>query len=68
MINHADGPTYIEPLDEEHAIKRDVGRGLPHIAYKRMPDTGASCPVTGGKKQTKTIEYNGKKQKLCQVI
>ncbi|XP_033633676.1 A disintegrin and metalloproteinase with thrombospondin motifs 18-like [Asterias rubens] len=47
MINHADGPTYIEPLDEEHAIKRDVGRGLPHIAYKRMPDTGASCPVTG---------------------
>ncbi|XP_071794663.1 zinc metalloproteinase-disintegrin-like atrase-A [Asterias amurensis] len=47
MINHADGPTFIEPLDEEHAIKRDVGRGLPHIAYKRMPDTGASCPVTG---------------------
>ncbi|XP_022101904.1 zinc metalloproteinase/disintegrin-like [Acanthaster planci] len=42
---HASGPTYIEPLDDEHAYKRDIGRGLPHVAYKNKPQNGASCPV-----------------------
>ncbi|XP_038045247.1 zinc metalloproteinase-disintegrin-like MTP8 [Patiria miniata] len=46
VMNHASGPTYIEPLDDEHAFKRDIGRGLPHVAYKNRPDNGASCPVT----------------------
>ncbi|XP_022101799.1 A disintegrin and metalloproteinase with thrombospondin motifs 10-like [Acanthaster planci] len=42
---HTSGPTYIEPLDDEHAYKRDIGRGLPHVAYKNKPKNGASCPV-----------------------
>ncbi|XP_022101800.1 zinc metalloproteinase-disintegrin-like MTP8 [Acanthaster planci] len=46
VMNHASGPTYIEPLDDEHAFKRDIGRGLPHVAYKNRPDNGATCPVT----------------------
>ncbi|XP_022101897.1 zinc metalloproteinase-disintegrin-like atrase-B [Acanthaster planci] len=42
---HTSGPTYIEPLDDEHAHKRDIGRGLPHVAYKDKPQNGAFCPV-----------------------
>ncbi|XP_038074363.1 zinc metalloproteinase-disintegrin jerdonitin-like [Patiria miniata] len=38
VVNHASGPTYIEPLDDEHALKRDIGRGLPHFAYRVKPN------------------------------
>ncbi|XP_038047535.1 zinc metalloproteinase/disintegrin-like [Patiria miniata] len=42
--NHGRGELYIEPLDDEDAVKRDVGRGHPHVAYRNRPvERGAFC-------------------------
>ncbi|XP_038044560.1 A disintegrin and metalloproteinase with thrombospondin motifs 4-like [Patiria miniata] len=42
--NYGRGELYIEPLDDEHAVKRDVGRGHPHVAYRNRPvERGAFC-------------------------
>ncbi|XP_022101304.1 A disintegrin and metalloproteinase with thrombospondin motifs 4-like [Acanthaster planci] len=40
--NDGRGELYIEPLEDKHAAKRDVGRGHPHVAYKNRPQKGGA--------------------------